>query len=107
MLSLPLGFLGGSSAAIASVGCWATGLGAQDACLRAGISQVISMNKRGSAFGSFNGVWGVCWFAGTLAMGLLYAHSMIALVALGVTAQLASAIMFLWLRPKLPSPEKA
>jgi MFS family permease len=107
VLSLPLGFLGGSSAAIASVGCWATGLGAQDACLRSGISQVVSMNKRGSAFGSFNGVWGVCWFAGTLAMGLLYAHSMMALVVLGATAQLASAIMFLWLRPKLPSPGKA
>lgn len=102
--SLPLGFLGGSSAAVASVGCWATGLGAQDACLRSGISQVVSMNKRGSAFGSFNGVWGVCWFAGTLAMGLLYRHSLLALVVLGAAAQLASVVMFLWLRPRLPRP---
>lgn len=107
MLSLPLGFLGGRAAAIASVGCWATGMGAQDACLRSGIAQVVSMNKRGSAFGSFNGVWGVCWFAGTWIMGLLYAHSLVAVVTLGVAAQLASAVMFLWLRPQLPAPAKS
>jgi Major Facilitator Superfamily len=106
ILSLPLGFLGGRAAALASVGCWATGVGAQDACLRSGISQVVSMNKRGSAFGSFNGVWGICWFAGTWAMGLLYSHSLFALVVLGVVTQLASAIMFWWLRPQLPSPKE-
>jgi hypothetical protein len=101
MLSLPLGFLGGSSAAIASVGCWAAGLGAQDATLRSGISQVVSMNKRGSAFGAFNGVFGVAWFAGSAVMGLLYAHSLIALVAFGMVAQLGSAAMFLGLRKPL------
>ncbi|HML17600.1 MAG TPA: MFS transporter [Bryobacteraceae bacterium] len=101
MLSLPLGFLGGSAAAVASIGCWAAGLGAQDASLRSGISQVVSMNKRGSAFGAFNGVFGVAWFLGSAAMGLLYAHSLIALVAFGMLAQLSSAAMFLWVRKPL------
>lgn len=101
MLSLPLGFLGGSTAAIASIGCWAAGLGAQDASLRSGISQVVSMNKRGSAFGAFNGVFGVAWFLGSAVMGLLYAHSLIGLVAFGMLAQLGSAAMFLWVRKPL------
>ena len=101
MLSLPLGFLGGHTAAVAAVGCWATGLGAQDACLRAGIAQVVSMNKRGSAFGSFNGVWGILWFLGSVAMTSLYKYSLLALVALGMVAQLAAAVMFLALRPQL------
>lgn len=101
MLSLPLGFLGGRAAAFAAVGCWATGLGAQDACLRSGIAQVVSMNKRGSAFGSFNGIWGVMWFLGTLAMTSLYNYSLFALVALGIVAQLGAAAMFLALRPQL------
>ena len=57
LLALPLGFLGGQAGVIASVACWATGLGAQDASLRSGIAQVVSMNKRGSAFGAFNGVY--------------------------------------------------
>ena len=84
LLALPLGFLGGPAAAIAGVACWAAGLGAQDATLRAGIAQVVSMNKRGSAFGAFNGVYGVAWFLGSAAMGLLYDHSLIALVVFGV-----------------------
>lgn len=101
LFALPLGFLGGASWAIVGVGCWATGLGVQDASLRAGISQVVSMNKRGSAFGAFNGVYGVAWFAGSAAMGMLYDHSLIALVVFGVFFQLAAAVMFFKLRKPL------
>ncbi|MGD1091851.1 MAG: MFS transporter [Bryobacteraceae bacterium] len=101
LLALPLGFLGGPSGAIASIACWATGLGAQDACLRSGIATVVSMNKRGSAFGSFNGVYGVMWFLGSVAMGLLYSRSLIALVVFGMAAQLGAAAMFFRLRGML------
>jgi hypothetical protein len=101
LAGLPLGFLGGQTAAIAAVACWAIGMGAQDACLRSGISQVVSMNKRGSAFGSFNGVFGIAWFLGSVTMGQLYGHSLMALVAFGVVAQLISAMMFFRLRAPL------
>jgi MFS-type transporter involved in bile tolerance (Atg22 family) len=94
LLALPLGFLGGSAGAVAGVACWATGLGAQDACLRSGIANVVSMNKRGTAFGAFNGVYGVTWFLGSLAMGLLYSRSLTALVAFGIVAQIGAAAMF-------------
>jgi MFS family permease len=101
LLALPLGFLGGASGAVASVACWATGLGAQDACLRSGIASVVSMNKRGVAFGAFNGVFGVMWFLGSLTMGLLYARSFAALVMFGVLAQASAAVMFLGIRGRL------
>ncbi|HYA17946.1 MAG TPA: MFS transporter [Bryobacteraceae bacterium] len=101
LLSLPLGFLGGPVAAIAAVGCWATGLGAQDACLRSGIATVVSMNKRGAAFGVFNGVFGVAWFLGSAVMGLLYAYSLPALVFFGAAAQFAAAAFFFRLRTQL------
>ncbi|MGO9257620.1 MAG: MFS transporter [Bryobacteraceae bacterium] len=101
LLSLPLGFLGGFGAAIASVACWAIGLGAQDACLRSGIAQVVSMNKRGGAFGAFNAVFGVMWFLGSVIMGLLYDHSIPTLVVFGVAAQLVAAVMFFRLREPL------
>ena len=101
LFALPLGFLGGPAAGIASVFCWATGLGAQDACLRSGIASVVSMNKRGGAFGAFNGVYGVMWFLGSLAMGLLYSRSLVGLAIFGVVSQLAAAILFFTLRKKL------
>jgi MFS family permease len=101
LFALPLGFLGGPAGAIASVACWATGLGSQDACLRSGIAKVVSMNKRGSAFGAFNGVYGVMWFLGSLTMGLLYSRGLSVLVLFGIFAQLAAAAIFLRLRSEL------
>jgi predicted MFS family arabinose efflux permease len=101
LLALPLGFLGGFNTAAAGVLCWGAGLGVQDASLRSGIAQVVSMNKRGSAFGAFNGVYGIAWFLGSLAMGILYDHSVAALVVFGIAAQAAAALAFFALRRPL------
>src|SRR5438067_9385382 len=104
LLALPFGFLGGASGVYVSVACWATGMGAQDATLRSGISQVVSMNKRGSAFGSFNAAYGVLWFVGSVTMGILYDFSLVALVVFGIAAQLLAAVIFLTLRSQLRKP---
>ena len=101
LLALPLGFLGGPKAALAAIVCWAVGTGAQSACLRSGIAQVVSMNKRGSAFGAFHAVWGVSWFAGSALLGLLLDRDLAAMIALGMAAQAAGAVLFLLLRRPL------
>jgi MFS family permease len=106
LLALPFGFLGGATGVYISVACWATGLGAQDATLRSGISQVVSMNKRGTAFGAFNAAYGVLWFVGSVTMGVLYDFSLLALVIFGVAVQAAAAMLFLWLRRPLASPKE-
>ena len=106
LLALPFGFLGGTVGAYVSVVCWATGIGAQDALLRPGIAQVVSMNERGSAFGALNGVYGVLWFAGSATMGWLYDHSIAALIVFGIAAQVAAAAFFLWLRKPLAAAAK-
>ncbi len=59
------------------------------------------MNKRGTAFGAFNGVYGVAWFLGSATMGLLYDHSLLALVLFGMVAQFTAAIMFYRLRNRI------
>jgi hypothetical protein len=40
-------------------------------------------------------------------MGLLYAHSLMALVAVGMGAQLIAAVMFFWLRRPLAAAAAA
>jgi MFS-type transporter involved in bile tolerance (Atg22 family) len=105
-LALPLGFLGGSVGAWAGIVCWATGLGVQDATLRSGIAQVVSMDKRGTAFGTFNGVYGVMWFLGSTAMGVMYGYSLVALIAFGVVSQLAAAAIFFDLRAPLAAARR-
>jgi MFS family permease len=101
LMAPPLAFLGGNYAAFAGVACWGAGMGVMDAILRAGISRVVSMNKRGRAFGAFNAVYGVMWFAGSWTMGVLYEHSVAALVGLAVVAQLSAAAVFFSLRDKI------
>jgi MFS family permease len=101
LCALPLAFFGGFNLAMLGVACWGAGMGAMDAILRAGISQVVSMNKRGSAFGYFNAFYGIAWLAGSSAMGFLYDRSVASLVALGVIAQLSSAALFFSLRGPL------
>ena len=101
LLALPFGFLGGPTGVYVSIVCWATGLGAQDATLRSGISLAVSMNKRGTAFGAFNAAYGVFWFLGSVTMGVLYDYSLFALVVFGVAAQLIAALLFIWLRRPL------
>jgi hypothetical protein len=96
--SLPLCFFGRIDSAIGGLICWGTGMGAMDAVLRAGISKLVTMNKRGRAFGLFNAVFGVMWLVGSSAMGLLYDRSILALVIFGVAAQLAGAAIFLSLQ---------
>jgi hypothetical protein len=56
------------------------------------------MNKRGTAFGAFNAAYGVLWFLGSVAMGVLYDFSLVALVAFGICAQALAAVVFIWLR---------
>jgi MFS family permease len=106
LLALPLGFLGGPIAAAASVACWATGIGAQHATLRSGIAQVVSMNKRGSAFGVFNAVYGLFWFLGSVAMGMLYDYSVVALVVFGIASQVIAGVMFLFLHKPLTAASR-
>jgi len=107
LLALPFGFLDGTAGVYISVACWATGLGAQDATLRSGISQVVSMNKRGTAFGAFNAAYGILWFLGSVTMGVLYDFSLVALVVFGICAQAAAAVLFIWLRRPLASVKAA
>ena len=101
LLALPLGFLGGPVGAVLSVTCWATGLGAQNSILRSGIAQVVSMNRRGSAYGWFNAVYGLLWFAGSVLMGVLYDYSITALVVFGIAAQALAGMMFVMLHRPL------
>ena len=101
VFALPLGFLGGRVGAVLGVACWAVGLGAQNSILRSAIAQVVSMNKRGTAYGWFNAVYGLFWFGGSVMMGVLYDYSVMSLVIFGIAAQLIAAIMFLFLHRPL------
>lgn len=73
---------------------WGIGIGAQDSCLKAALSHVIPPEKRSTGFGIFDTAFGIAWFAGSTAMGLLYERSIPALIIFSVVLQLGALPVF-------------
>jgi MFS family permease len=94
-LFAPCVFLGGFAVALIGMILWGLGLGAQDSLLKAVLVDVIPKDKRSTAFGVFDTVFGVAWFAGSAAMGLLYDKSIMAVVVFSVALQLAALPFFI------------
>jgi MFS family permease len=77
---------------------WGVGMGAQESIMRAAIADMVSMDKRGTAYGIFNSGYGIFWFLGSALMGLLYGVSVPALVAFSMAMQLGSIPLFFLVR---------
>lgn len=97
-LFAPLVFLGGFYTALLGMALWGVGMGAQESIMRAAVALMAPSERRGVAYGAFNTVYGISWFAGSVVMGLLYGLSLFYLVAFSMIMQLASTPLFFSLR---------
>jgi MFS family permease len=91
----PLAFLGTGAVAEAGAALWGVGVAVQDALLLALISGVIARGRRATAFGLYDLVFGVAWFAGSAIAGILLDQSILALVIFSTLAQLLAIPFFL------------
>jgi len=94
----PLVFFGGFYFALLGMVLWGVGMGAQESVMRAAIAGMVSMDRRGSAYGIFNTGYGIFWFLGSALMGILYDSSIHTLVVFSIISQLASIPLFLLVR---------
>ena len=97
-VAAPLAFSKSSGACVTGIILWAATLGAQDSSLKAGIAKLVPKERRAGAYGIFHAAFGVSWFAGSAAMGWLYDHNLHGVIALAITAQIVSAIAFIYAR---------
>jgi MFS family permease len=86
----PLVFLGGFASAVLGMACWGIGTGAQESVMRATISQLAPQDRRATAFGIFNAVYGVAWFVGSVLLGVLYDLSIVAVAITSMALQAAA-----------------
>ncbi len=93
-LFAPLSFLGGPAVAIAGVLLWGFGMGAQETLLPAIVSKITPGAERATALGTFDGVYGVSWFAGSAVMGALYDVSLLWVVVFSLALQFAALPLF-------------
>lgn len=94
-LFAPLVFLGGFNLILIGSILWGIGMGAHESLMRAIVANMVSSNKRASAYGIFNTGYGIFWFLGSALMGVLYDISISLLVIFSVVIQLA-ALPLLW-----------
>lgn len=97
----PFIFLFGWELALFGMALWGVGMGIQESILRAQISKFIKAEKRGSAFGIFNSLYGFSWFLGSAAMGILYTKSIISLVIFSIFTQSIAVILIFFIRRKM------
>ena len=100
-LFAPFVFLGNFYFALIGMVLWGIGMGAQESIMRAAISNLVNMNKRGFAYGVFNTAYGIFWFVGSALMGILYDISVLYIVVFSVIIQLASIPLLLLARRRL------
>lgn len=97
-LSAPLVFLGGFWLALVGIAVWGLGMGVHESIIPAAVATMVPANRRPSAYGLFTGTYGVFWFVGSAIIGVLYDHSIPAVIAFCVIAELAAIPLFLKIR---------
>lgn len=91
----PLAFLSNSiPLTLAGIVLWGIGMGAQESVVKAVIANLVTPEKRATAYGIFSTIFGLAWFLGSALMGLLYERKIIFLVIFSVSAQLLAVFFF-------------
>jgi MFS family permease len=91
----PFVFLGGSVAAVIGLALWGVGMGAQESIMRAAVADLVPEHRRGTAYGLFHTGFGIMWFFGSTAIGILYEWNVFAVVVYSVLIQLCAIILFI------------
>jgi predicted MFS family arabinose efflux permease len=90
----PLVFLGGFWTALVGAALWGLGMGVHESIIPAVVGPMVPAQRRASAYGVFTAGYGVAWFLGSAAIGILYDLSIAATIAFCVVLDLAAVPIF-------------
>lgn len=82
---------------------WGIVLGIHETIMRAAVADLTDINRRGSAYGIFNTLYGLSWLLGGTLMGMLYEQSVYTLMLLAALFEVVSIPLFLMLAKSLKS----
>ncbi|MFN2607166.1 MAG: MFS transporter [Acidimicrobiales bacterium] len=98
----PLVFYGSFGPALLGTALWGLGTGVHESVMAAAVAVVVPVQRRGSAYGLFNAVYGGSWFLGSWLMGVLYGAWRPGLVLFAMATQLAAVPLFARLAGSYP-----
>lgn len=92
----PLVFFGGFWTAMVGAALWGLGKGVHESVIPAAVAPMVPAPRRASAYGLFTAGYGLFWFAGSAAIGMLYDRSVDSAVAFCVAFEIAAVPFFWW-----------
>jgi MFS family permease len=106
-LSAPLVFLGNYWVALVGAAVWGVGMGVHESIIPAVIAPLVANSRRASAFGLFTSGYGMSWFIGSVAIGILYGLSLTAAIIFCVVLQLMAVPIFVWVDHRTRDPRNS
>jgi MFS family permease len=98
----PLVFFGGFWFALLGAAVWGLGMGVHESIIPAAVAPMVAPTHRASAFGLFTAGYGIAWFAGSAAIGILYDRAPLAVVVIFcVIAELLAVPIFVVVRSRV------
>jgi MFS family permease len=98
MVFAPLVFLGGFWPVLIGSALWGLGMGVHESIIPAAVATMVPQQRRPSAYGLFTAGYGIAWFLGSAIMGVLYDHSVNAVVIFSVVLQFVAVLIFVRVR---------
>lgn len=92
----PFVFLGNAPLAVLGMILWGLGMAAQESVVKAAVTGMVASTRRATAYGLFDTGFGIFWFVGSVALGLLYDSTIVGLVIFSVVLQLLAIPIFFW-----------
>jgi len=69
--------------------------------LRASVAQLVPQNRRGLGYGIYSSMFGILWFLGSAATGILYVISIPLMIVASVAVQFVAVFIFLYIQKQL------
>lgn len=86
------------SFALAGAIIWGIVMGAHETVMKSAIADLTPLKKRGTGYGIFNTAYGLAIFIGSALCGLLYEHSIFAVIAISIAVELLAIPAFFILK---------
>lgn len=73
---------------------WGAAMGIHESTLRAAVADSVPAHRRGTGYGVFTAVYGLAWLAGSTLIGILYGHSVTAVVVFTLATHALALALF-------------
>ncbi|MDD5108237.1 MAG: MFS transporter [Candidatus Omnitrophica bacterium] len=80
---------------------WGVVMGCHETVMRSAIADTTALKKRGTGYGIFNTAYGLAVFIGSVFVGLLYEHSIFAVIAISIIIEIAAIFVFFILKKEV------